>query len=1039
MKNLFRIVMAVAVLFTASCAKEDVSSSIGGGEVEVTFTADLGQLGTRTYGLAENVDRVYLGVYEAGEKDPLQLVDYQKGYPVNDGKASITVVLLKDKKYDLVFWAQNNAQTCYTVNWTDRTLDVDYDGALSQDDKRDAFFLIKNGFRAGHDETTFELRRPFAQLRAGINQTDYDYIIDNGVTEGLKKSAAKVYGVANVLNLVNGSVEGDNTVTFNGAPVPDPTGDDAKFAVNGENFYQISMNYLLVNEKKLVDVEYNFSDGKTDYFRPYYNVPVQRNYRTNIIGQLISSPMDFNVIINPEFDGDHDSVVDYPEDGKLETLIAPLLGQKEATIVLQSDVTYTTGAGIGSTPLIKETDALKDLVIEGGEISRAGEQPTITFIGDGVGAVRAANGGKITFRNVKIVDLSESYAEDAWEYGYLEMAGILAFENCTFVNAVMFEGEKASFNNCYFNSNKSREYALWVSDGEVAVSDSTIEGPRAFKVHEAYGSEVASFMIDNCQFKAIAEKPALAIGDVNAQTAIAIKNSVISAQPGDQDLFIYETDTDVTTFNFVNENNTVVVDTYAALEKAIAIEGANIIVKAGSYSKSDTVGISASWAKNVTVTCEDGVVFKGSSKLNINGSTLIGGEFKNHKGNVAVDQTINGTFKKCFFNDTEAIRYAYAGETVVFEECIFGYSSCTRGVHFDGGENDVVFNKCTIYGFTALGGQLTKITFNDCEFPEGDRYNVVNMYSVFEYNNCEFNPLMHCDCATNGVVADFNNCVYTDGSDIKSLVRFDYDQSTCVIRFDGKLLAGCKPPYTYDATTKTYSVDTPEALVALSEVQIKAGESIKLEADIDLSGVDFAGLNAFNPENNNTFDGQGHTIKNFVKQGAGDDYGFIRDWVGTIKNVTIEDANISGNGRIAILAAKPYGNIENCHIKNCSIKSTHWACGGLAGLYNAGSVKDCSAENVTVESNGGVGILIGVVNESANARNFENCVVKNCNLIWSEAYGDTYGAGALVGMYNLDGTTTSLIKNCEVTGFKLNRVESDAIYGATNGTIVTVE
>ena len=318
MKNIFRIVMAVAILFTASCAKEDISSTIGGGEVEVTFTADLGQLGTRTYGLAENVDRVYLGVYEAGEKNPLQLVDYQKGYPVNDGKASITVVLLKDKKYDLVFWAQNNAQTCYNVVWDERTLDVDYDGALSQDDKRDAFFLIKNGFRAGHDETTFELRRPFAQLRAGINQKDFDYIKANGVTEGLKKSAAKVYGVANVLNLVNGNVAGEETVTFNGAPVPnptDPTDEDAKFAVNGENFYQISMNYILVNEKKLVDVEYNFSDGKTDYFRSYYNVPIQRNYRTNILGQLISSPMDFNVIIAPEFDGDNVYEVT-PWDGK---------------------------------------------------------------------------------------------------------------------------------------------------------------------------------------------------------------------------------------------------------------------------------------------------------------------------------------------------------------------------------------------------------------------------------------------------------------------------------------------------------------------------------------------------------------------------------------------------------------------------------------------------------------------------------------------------------------------------------------------------
>ena len=47
MKNIFRILMAAAVLLTASCAKEDISSTIGGGEVEVTFTANLAGLGTR--------------------------------------------------------------------------------------------------------------------------------------------------------------------------------------------------------------------------------------------------------------------------------------------------------------------------------------------------------------------------------------------------------------------------------------------------------------------------------------------------------------------------------------------------------------------------------------------------------------------------------------------------------------------------------------------------------------------------------------------------------------------------------------------------------------------------------------------------------------------------------------------------------------------------------------------------------------------------------------------------------------------------------
>ena len=78
MKNLFRFAMAVAVLFTASCAKEDISSSIGGGEVEVTFTANLAGLGTRaddkTIGLGKHINVVYLGVYE--HNNPTNLLEW---------------------------------------------------------------------------------------------------------------------------------------------------------------------------------------------------------------------------------------------------------------------------------------------------------------------------------------------------------------------------------------------------------------------------------------------------------------------------------------------------------------------------------------------------------------------------------------------------------------------------------------------------------------------------------------------------------------------------------------------------------------------------------------------------------------------------------------------------------------------------------------------------------------------------------------------------------------------------------------------------
>ena len=303
--------MAAAVLFgAASCVKEDISSSLSKGEVEVAFTVNMADLGTRAIGDASNVDVVYLGVYEQNSKTPLTGLVEADGYDVINGVANFSVVLLKDKYYDLVFWAQDKDVTCYEMKWGDRQLVVDYTTVASQDENRDAFFLVENGFHAGHDETVFHLHRPFAQLNAGLSAEDVTNIRNNGVVVEDLYSAVVVENVATTLDLgytTPGAVSNPTPVGFSSAAKPTQA-----LTVNGVEYNYLSMNYLLVNEKQNVDVTYSIVEngaGETPYVRPYYNVPVQRNYRTNIIGNLISSPMDFTVYIVPGFN-DTDYVVE---------------------------------------------------------------------------------------------------------------------------------------------------------------------------------------------------------------------------------------------------------------------------------------------------------------------------------------------------------------------------------------------------------------------------------------------------------------------------------------------------------------------------------------------------------------------------------------------------------------------------------------------------------------------------------------------------------------------------------------------------------
>ena len=109
MKNIFRFLMAVAVLFTASCAKEDISSSIAGGEVEVTFTANLPELGTRAYADGTNANILYYNVYDAATDTLLQVsgskeADAANLFIVNIPmlKSVVTAILIHSPEYDVV-------------------------------------------------------------------------------------------------------------------------------------------------------------------------------------------------------------------------------------------------------------------------------------------------------------------------------------------------------------------------------------------------------------------------------------------------------------------------------------------------------------------------------------------------------------------------------------------------------------------------------------------------------------------------------------------------------------------------------------------------------------------------------------------------------------------------------------------------------------------------------------------------------------------------------------------------------------------------
>ena len=213
-------------------------------------------------------------------------------------------------------------------------------------------------------------------------------------------------------------------------------------------------------------------------------------------------------------------------------------------IAVNGDLTYDWGR--------ESHKNSKALLMKGKTFLGANEAASITFAGYG-----SANPiVDATFRNITIKDSTVGDNEASWEHGYLEFKNLNAV-NVTFADSIMLSGDN-SLMNCAMNNEVTNWYGIWIEGGNTVIKNSSFSGTRSVKIHEANGSDVESVIIDNCVFGTLSEKPGVVIGDLNAATKVTIKNSTfINCQAGDQGKYIYESDTNVNTIKFTNENNTV--------------------------------------------------------------------------------------------------------------------------------------------------------------------------------------------------------------------------------------------------------------------------------------------------------------------------------------------------------------------------------------------------------------------------------------------------------------------------------------------------
>lgn len=576
--------LAIAgMLFATSCSQDELLNEPTTGDyVSAKFTIGTTDgIGTRAavnVGEGTTVNYVACAVYDAKGVEMDELRQY---VPISDKKAEYSIRLVKGQAYRVAFFAyygeNDGTSDYYDMQYL---TNIKIKNAASNIEHRDAFtnyvdVTAQESMKAVEKPVT--LYRPFAQLNLGAVAEDIEAAKKAGVVvTNSKITVSNVYTEFDAYNnaIVAGAQSKEVTFTMNEIPGPDLYVDmDNDATTADESFEYLALNYLLVgnagSEKELTDVtfEWKTADNKTNNPATVFkNIPVQRNYRTNIIGYLLTNPAVFNITIDEKFETPDYNIVyaggtaEYPEE--LETVLEQVSAEKNPVIKVAtgSYVSWTTGASHGSTPLIDATNTVTETITIEGE----GKNSVLVVDGAGVGSLRAANGAKLIVKNMTIVDNSVSYAEDAWELTYLEFAGNLEFNNVTFNSGIQLQTEgseaalNATFTNCTFITNEESVYSVWVSDGTSTFSNCKFQGTRGLKMHEKYGSEIAEVIIDACEFGPLSKKPGVAIGDLNADTKVTIKNSsFIGCQPGDQNNYIYESDTDVTTFTLTLSNNSV--------------------------------------------------------------------------------------------------------------------------------------------------------------------------------------------------------------------------------------------------------------------------------------------------------------------------------------------------------------------------------------------------------------------------------------------------------------------------------------------------
>lgn len=537
-KNLFKTfaIAAMAVL-AGACAKEQVAS--GDGEtVEMTFNVDVPETTITTKGLSDaaQVDELVFQVFLTGTKDEKKhfintpVPELTQVVPVVDKKATVKVNLVKGQRYSYAFWAQSKGTGYYDTSDL-RAVKMNTDKVKANDPKMDAFYWFKEGETASKSYSGhIKLYRALAQINFGAKALDRSDALQADTSS---VTLSKVPDIFHPFWKTSETSKGKGEIKY----AKNKVVSDEKLVIGDEpdktEYDYLATAYVFANKENdniLIDATatITLSNGRTTKIA-VPNAPIQVNYRTNILGDLLNVEGVWNITIDEKFEknGDriYDSVSSALQEGAAVTLTEDYSASKSSGVVIKMNKVssldlngYTfknkNGTALdvrgsltinGSGKVLCEgpvgeanaavfvQDGGKVVINDGYYYSKNGNSCIYVQAGDKTGRTITIGGEvKPLYYGGGIVEINGGVFEADANKFVLNQNDYIENESCFSVKGGIFVGfNPAEVNECH------GKVKSFVADGYKAV-ETTYEGKQAWKVEaipavttqEAFNTEI---------------------------------------------------------------------------------------------------------------------------------------------------------------------------------------------------------------------------------------------------------------------------------------------------------------------------------------------------------------------------------------------------------------------------------------------------------------------------------------------------------------------------------------------------------------------